>query len=168
MLAEIDFLLLISRWVHLAAAIVALGGVAFSRWALMPAAAATLTDDAHEQLREAVRTRWARLVHACIALLLLTGAINFVWLAMPPKIEPMPYHAIFGVKFLAALGVFFVAAVLVGRGPRLAKMRQNRATWLGVLLALGALIVLLSGVLNQIRSSERPLGMSTSLAVYPS
>jgi uncharacterized membrane protein len=148
---QLDVALLISRWLHIASAIVAIGGVAFSLIALLPAARETLDDASHERLREALRRRWARVVHVSIVLLLVTGGLNFVWLALPPKIEPMPYHAIFGVKFLAAMGVFFLASVLVGRSPGFAEMRKGRAKWLAVILALAAVIVLVSGVLSQVR-----------------
>jgi hypothetical protein len=146
-----DYILLITRWLHIGAAIVAIGGAFFMRVALMPAANSTLDDATHAKLREALRKRWFIVVQTCIAILLVTGGINFVMLALPPKIEPMPYHAIFGVKFLAALGVFFIASVLVGRGEGMAKMRANRARWLTVLLVLAAVIVILSGVLNRLR-----------------
>jgi len=150
----IDLFLLISRWIHLASAIVAVGGAVFMRFALLPAAKATLTDDIHERLREAVRARWAKFVHASIALLLITGAINFAILALPPKIKAMPYHPIFAVKLLAAFAVFFIASALMSRGPGFANIRASRAKWLGILLALGGLIVLLSGILNQVRTAQ--------------
>lgn len=150
-----DFVLLILRWLHIGAVVVAIGGAFFMRVALMPAARATLDDATHAKLREALRARWFIVVQTCIAILLVTGGINFVMLAMPPKVEPMPYHAIFGVKFLAAMGVFFIASVLVGRGEGMAKMRANRAIWLTVLLILAGLIIALSNVLNRIRTQPR-------------
>ncbi len=149
-----DMVLLVSRWFHLAAAIVALGGATFTLFALMPAAKATLTDEIHDALREAIRRRWAKVVHVCVALLFITGSINFAILALPPKVHPLPYHPIFGVKFFAALGVFFIASILVGSGQRFANMRRQRRRWLGILLGLGALIVLLSGVLHQVRVNQ--------------
>ncbi len=161
----IDWLLLGSRWAHVSAAIVAIGGAAFTRWALMPAARAALSDEQHQQLREASRARWSRIVYVCIALLLVTGAINFLILALPPKIEPMPYHAIFGVKFLAALGVFFLASALVGRAPGLEALRHARAKWLSVILVLAAVIVLLSGVLSQVRQQQ--VGRSRAAQTTP-
>jgi len=124
------------------------------RFALMPAAKSTLSDEAHAQLREALRARWFIIVQVCIATLLVTGGINFVLLALLPKVEPMPYHAIFGVKFLAALGVFFIASVLVGKGQGFAAMRANRAKWLSVLLSLAALIIVLSGILHSVRTTS--------------
>lgn len=153
--SSIDIVLLVSRWLHIAAAIVALGGAFFSRVALMRAAGEALSAEAHDKLRDAVRRRWAPLVHASIAILLVTGGYNFVVLALPPKIEPMPYHAIFGLKFFAALAIFFLASVLVGRGQGLQGIRQNRGRWLTVLLVLGGVVVLVSGVLNQVRTSQQ-------------
>ena len=149
-----NVVLLISRWIHLASAIVAIGGAVFMLFALLPAAKATLTDEVHERFREAVRARWAKFVHAAVALLLLTGSINFAILALPPKIKALPYHPIFGVKLLAAFAVFFIAEALMSRGPGFAGIRAKRAKWLGILLALGGLIVLLSGILNQVRTAQ--------------
>ncbi len=148
---NINLALLVSRWIHIGAAIVAIGGVTFLRFVLLPGAKRALNSNADERLREAVRARWVRLVHACIALLLLTGTFNFVMLALLPKIDPIPYHAIFGVKLLAALLVFFVSIALTGRSPGFEKMRQSSGKWLSITVALAALIVLLSGVLSQVR-----------------
>jgi hypothetical protein len=150
---ELDWILLVSRWLHIVAAIFAVGGALFMRVALIPAAKQELDDARHEALREAVRRRWAMVVQACIAVLLVTGGLNFVILAWPPKVEPMPYHAIFGVKLLAALGVFFLGSVLVGRSAGMAHMRQNSGKWLTALVLLGVLIVFISGILSQVRQA---------------
>jgi hypothetical protein len=151
---QLDWVLLISRWLHLLAATAAIGGAAFMRLALAPGAKAVLDDENHRKLREAVRSRWAIVVGVCIGILLLTGGLNFALLAIPPKIDPLPYHPIFGVKFVAALAVFFLASALVGRSPGFDKMRNEQRKWLSVILALAALIVLLSGVLGQVRSTK--------------
>ena len=148
---DINILLWISRSLHIAAVIVTIGGAAFLRFALLPGAKQALEEEPHQRLREAVRKRWAHVVHAGIALLLVTGAINFIILAIPPKIDPIPYHPIFGLKFLAALGVFMIASALLGKSPAFAKLRRNDRTWLNILLALAALVVLLSGLLSQVR-----------------
>lgn len=152
---DINYVLLASRWLHLAAAIVAVGGAAFMRFALIPAAGAALTEESHQKLRAALRVRWSRVVYICIAILLLTGFYNFVVLALPPKVNPIPYHPIFGLKFFAAMGVFFIASALVGRSPGLEKMRANRAQWLTRLLMLAGVIVLVSGLLMQIRTAPK-------------
>ncbi|MCH8241943.1 MAG: hypothetical protein IH897_04945 [Planctomycetes bacterium] len=150
---DVNWLMLVSRWIHLAAAFTAVGGVAYARIALLPSAAEVLDDDAHAKLREAIRRRWSRVVHVCIGLLLLTGGLNFVLLALRSNMEPMPYHAIFGIKFLAAMAIFFLATALAGKAPGFAKMREKSGQWMVAILLLGGLIVLLSGVLNQVRLS---------------
>ncbi len=153
---DLNYVLLASRWLHLAAAIVAIGGAAFMRFALIPAANAALTDEGHQKLREALRARWSKAVMICITVLLLTGFYNFFVLAVPPKVAAIPYHPIFGVKILTAFAVFFIASALVGRSPGTEKMRSERAKWLSRLLAFSAVIVLLSGVLMQIRTAPKP------------
>ncbi len=153
---NLDLILLISRWAHISAAIIAVGGAAFLRFVLHPAARNALDDEQHQVLREAVRRRWSLVLFACIGVLFVTGGANFVILAFPPKIEPMPYHAIFGLKFLVALTIFFIGSALAGRSAGLAKMRENSAKWLGVLLVLAALVILLSGTLAQVRMSSVP------------
>lgn len=146
-----EYIVLVSRWIHLATAIVLVGGAAFMRFALIPSAVEVLDDATHRSLREAIRKRWAKFVHIGIALLLLTGGLNFAILSIPPKIHPIPYHPIFGVKLLAALAIFFLATALVGRSPGLARIRENSRTSLNRLLALATLIVVLSGVLHVVR-----------------
>jgi len=148
---SLDYAVLCSRWLHFAAAIVAVGGAIFMRFVLLPGANESLSSDSHEALRESIRRRWSRILMACIALLLLTGGLNFVMLALPPKIKPMPYHAIFGVKLLAALFIFFIASALAGRSPGLAAMRAARKKWLGILIITAGFVILLSGVLSQVR-----------------
>ncbi|GMU37181.1 MAG: hypothetical protein KJ057_06190 [Phycisphaerae bacterium] len=150
-LAEVDIVLLASRAVHIAAAIVAVGGAFFARSALLPGLREALDECGRERVHEAVRRRWAKVVHVCIALLLITGGFNFWRLALEPKISPMPYHPIFGVKLLTALFIFFAATALVGTSPGFAGIRAKRAGWLGAVIAAGALIVILSGVLSQVR-----------------
>ncbi len=150
-MSEMDVVVVVSRWLHIGAVIVAIGGAAFLRLVLTPAASSVLSPEDHNRLREAVRSRWAKFVFGCVGLLLLTGGINFALLAMPPKVKPMPYHAIFGIKFFAALAVFFIASGLAGKSPAFAGMREKSKKWLSLLLILGATIVLMSGVLAQVR-----------------
>jgi len=152
-MGEIDVVVLVSRWLHIGAVIVAIGGAAFLRFVFTPASKSTLTPEDQDRMREAVRSRWAKFVHGCLGLLILTGAINFALLAMPPKIEPMPYHAIFGIKFFAALAVFFIASALAGKSPAFEDMRKKSKKWLSLLLFLAAAIVLMSGVLAQVRAT---------------
>jgi len=153
---DIDIVLLLSRWIHISAAIVAIGGAAYQRFALLPGTGEALDDAARDRLGESVRRRWSKVVAGSIGVLLLTGFLNFALVAVPPKVYAIPYHPVFGVKLLAALTIFFLASVLAGRSPGFAAMRKNGAKWLSVILGLGVLIVLLSGLLSQIRQHQPP------------
>lgn len=153
-MGSVDVTVLVSRSIHVLAAMVAIGGAVFMRFGLHGAIASTLDEKEADRLRGAVRARWARVVHVCIVLLLITGGLNFYMLVLVPKVAPMPYHALFGLKFFAAMGVFFLASVLLGRSPGMEGMRRNSARWLSVIVLLGVLIVVTSGVLSQLRSAR--------------
>lgn len=116
-------------------------------------------------MRAAVYKRWARVVHVCIGLLLVSGFFNFYELAVAGGKAPTPYHVIFGVKLLLALVVFFIVQALVGRAAAFEGMRSRRTRWLGVVLVLAACIVVASGVLNQIRTAQAV--QPTSMRVSP-
>jgi hypothetical protein len=145
-LRDIAPLDLVARWLHLGSVIVMVGGSVFMRFLLMPAANA-LPDSEHQALRERIIGRWRKVVHTSIGLLLLTGIYTLV---SRIKLVGPAWHALFGIKFLLALVVFFIASALVGRSPALAPMRENRAKWLSIAITLATLIVLISGVLRYI------------------
>ncbi len=151
---NIDVALLVSRWIHIVAAMVAIGGAAFMRFALIPGMGAALEPEQQQRLREAVRSKWAKFTHGCIGLLLLTGFANFYMVALSTKMPANPYHFLFGPKLLLALVVFFLAIALVGRSPGFEGLRKKARTWLGVVIALAIVIVLISGTLNQIRMNK--------------
>jgi uncharacterized membrane protein len=73
-----DFLPLISRWLHILAAMAAVGGPMFIRLALFPAADATLPDEQRRSLHEQLRRRWSKVVMVAILFLLASGFYNFV------------------------------------------------------------------------------------------
>ena len=133
----------VSRFIHVAAAIVMVGGTVFMRFILMPAAA-ELPQAEHDQLRQRLLARWKRVVHAGIALLLLSGGYNFMR-AIPNHKGDGLYHGLVGTKILLAFAVFFIASALIGRSAAFEKMRQNRAKWLAVIVLLATMIVGLSG-----------------------
>jgi uncharacterized membrane protein len=133
----------LSRFLHVAVAIVLVGGTVFMRFILMPAAK-ELPDAEHDQLRLWLLARWKRVVHGGIAVLLLSGLYNYMQQVPKHKGDGL-YHALLGTKMLLALVVFFIASALVGRSAAFEKMRQNRAKWMGLVVLLSAVIVGISG-----------------------
>jgi len=138
---------LISRIVHVATAIVLVGGSVFMRFALMPAAE-ELAEADHDGLRERVLSRWRRFVHGGIALLLASGLYNYLVVMRPAHQGDGKYHMLVGIKILLALVLFFLASALVGRSKALQGLRSKARRTLVVMIALAALIVAISGYLK--------------------
>jgi uncharacterized membrane protein len=138
-----------TRVLHIATAIVLVGGTFFVRFVLLPAAAANLPDDVHAKLRGAIAATWKKIVHLGIALFIVTGAINYyrVIAAGTHKGDAL-YHALLGTKIILALVVFFIASALVGRSAAFEGMRRNPRRWLMVNLVLAGIIVAMSGFLK--------------------
>lgn len=137
----------LSRWLHVATAIVLLGGAAF-QWLVLRPAARQLADAEHDKLRELVLGRWRKIVMVGIALLLATGLYNYLWVARPVWETWKGYHPLMGIKILIALAVFLLASALVGRSAVFAGLRRQVGLWLPVLLLLGTVIVAISSYLK--------------------
>lgn len=142
-----DLIELLSRWIHVGTAIVLLGGTAYVRFVLQPAAS-QLPDEHHQKLRELTVARWKKFVHGGILLLLVTGLFNWLVLANPAAEFRKPYQILMGIKFLIALLLFVVASAMVGRSKAFDRMRQNPKRALGLIVLLGAIIVCISGYLR--------------------
>jgi len=151
---ELDYLGILFRWMHILAAITAVGGTIFVRVALLPSIA-ILPDDQRKALHEQVRSRWIKFVMGAILFLLVSGFYNFMMKEKPPGVTAL-YHALFGLKFLLALVIFFIASALVGRSPALAGIRQNARFWLTLNLVLAITVVCISGVLRALPSGSKP------------
>lgn len=138
---------LLLRWLHILPAVIAGGATIYAAVALVPTFGA-LSDDARAILRERVASRWRPVVAICIALLLGSGLANFLLFQSKLHHGQPLYQGLFGVKFLAALGVFFISSALAGRSAALQPMRDRMAFWVRVNAALVVLIVLISGILK--------------------
>jgi len=148
------------RWAHVLAAIVAMGGLVFARFALLPALA-DVDEETRTRVHDQVRRRWLPWVIGAITVLLASGLVNFLrfnalvkdqgwadggWMRMTN------YHALFGAKFLLAMAAFYFASALVGRGAGTQWVRNDRAKWLSVTLGLSLAVVMLSGWMRQLHT----------------
>ena len=131
---------IVFRWLHIGSAIVLLGGSICLKFVVGP-----VLKNQSQEFKEAVRGRWKRFVHAAIGGLLLSGIYNYVR-AFPLHGGDGLWHAIVGTKIILALGVFFIASVLVGRSKGTQKFRDNAAKWTTIAILLGLLIVAMSGI----------------------
>jgi len=154
----------LTRILHVGTAIVLVGGTFFIRVVLAPAAK-ELPDAEHDRLRAGIMRTWKKVIHGGIALLLLSGGINYyrVIASQAHKGDGL-YHALLGTKILLAIAVFFIASALVGRAPGFEGMRKNMRKWLAVNLVLGLLIVAISGFL---KVRDIPKGMGPQPTIRP-
>jgi len=156
-----DYTALLLRWAHILAAIVAMGGLVFARFGLVPALA-DIDAATRDRIHDAIRRRWLPWVIGAITVLLATGLANFLIFNARVKADPefwgatwmrqTSYHALFGAKFLLAMVVFYFASALVGRGEGTQWVRNDRAKWLSVTLVLALAVVLLSGWMRQLHT----------------
>lgn len=152
---SIDWVAVLFRWLHIIPAIVLLGGTIFMRSVALPAMAGQ--GNAATWLG-AVRAKWAMISGVCIALLLVSGLWNFFMYRMEEVRDTGSlYHALFGVKALLALGVFFIVSALTGRSAMFEPMRAKPGKMLSLAAAMGLTIVLISGVLRKVeRAAPAP------------
>jgi uncharacterized membrane protein len=155
-----DPTLLLLRWAHLLAAIVAVGGLVFARFGLLPAIA-DFDEETRDRIHERIRRRWLPWVIGSITLLLASGLANFLLFNARVKEEgwaagewmrATSYHSLFGAKFLLALVVFYFASALVGRSAGTQWVRKDRATWLSLTLGLAVAVVMISGWMRQLHT----------------
>ncbi len=134
------------RWLHILAAVTAVGGTIFARLVVVPVLD-PLPADQRSGLHAAMRARWSKIVAAAIGVLLVSGLYN-IGVAMTFYRLPRWYNAVFGVKFLLAMAIFAIASFLAGRTPVAEAMRRRLKFWLNLNIALAVGVVCLSGVLR--------------------
>lgn len=140
---EVNLIDVLSRIIHVGAAITLVGGSVFMAFVLHPTSL-TLSDEQNEKLRAGVVGRWKMFVHIGVLLFLISGIYNYMGMIPKHKGDGL-YHGLLGIKMILALGVFFIAEALVGKSKAFEGMRQNRGKWLKIIVLMAAVIVGISG-----------------------
>jgi len=150
--------LLILRYMHILGAIALMGGTIFMRFALRPVVV-QLPPETKAAIHEQVRSRWSKFVMLASALLLLSGITN---LALAGRFDfeailgmPKGYHMLVGIKFLLALPIFFIAALMTGRSNAAKKVQNNAEFWMNLNLSLALVMVLMGGLLKFVQRSPK-------------
>jgi hypothetical protein len=134
----------ISRIIHILCAIILGGGLFYMRSILAPSGAAACFADR--------RGVWARWAGVATFLLLASGLYNYVTIVRAAKDAghalPSSYHMLFGIKFLLALSVFFIAAILAGRTSAADRFRANMGRWLKIAWTAIMAIVVIGALLR--------------------
>lgn len=147
-----EFLIaVVMRWLHVASAVVGVGGTLMMRFVILPALDRLPNGD---EVLKAIRPAFKAVIHSAIGTLLLTGLYNYVVVAMP-KVKMLKehypamsaYHPVMGLKILLSLALFVIATLLLKPVPAL---HENRKSWLSVNVVLGLVILLLAAYLRRI------------------
>lgn len=146
---DVNWLNVVSRFLHVTAAMIAVGGAIFTMFAVMPAVH-VIPDEARVHFQQQLLRRFGKLLMLSIGLLLLTGFYNYLVNERPAHSGQAVYHALMGVKILLAFGVFFLASVLTGSSPAFEGMRRKRKRWLMLNVIMALAIVAISAVLRAI------------------
>ena len=157
---DIDVIDLVLRWLHILAAITLVGGTIFWRFVCVPGLA-HLDESTRKEVFSGLRSRWSRLVMLGTALLLISGLVN-LYQIMGQYELPRPYHMVFGIKFLIAMVIFYIAARLSGRSPAADRFREKLGFWLNVNLVLAILVVCLAGYLKVIPHTPKEVSSPTA------
>jgi len=155
------------RWAHILPAIILVGGTLYMVFALYPAMQATEFAE-KEELRTAIRTRWAKVVMICAGIVLLSGIASLVLQAVSYKFPQGYYHGVAGTKFLLALVILYIASLLTGRSKNAEKFREKEGFWLKLNATLAVILVLMAGTLRVADRKPKSADSADSEAPVPS
>ena len=135
----------LSHWIHIVFAAVALGGMLYGGFVLGPAMTG-LGDAERAALAERVANRFRPIALAALALLLISGSYN-LFRAIERGVDSS-YHMAFGIKFLLALHVLGMLFI-VSTPPSGDSARDAKRPRLMIGGAISALIVFALGAYLQ-------------------
>ncbi len=141
------------RILHLGSMAVLVGGLTFRLVALGPALR-PVSEEVRNTVTSGVHKQFRRLVHSSIALLLISGAYNWVANAEAYQAAGPAAHGVLGTKVLLALVVFGVVFGL--------DLGWLKRPWLSVALVLAAIVIVLAASVHTIREQEASADRSTS------
>jgi uncharacterized membrane protein len=132
------------QWIHLTAAVVGVGGIAFLTFILLPSSS-VLSAEQRDQLLKAVLGRFRWVSWSVILLLIVSGLYNvtLVW-----EVPWGTYWKFLTLKILLAIAVFTISLALTLPLKFLERFRANREFWLTVALGLALLVILISAFLR--------------------
>jgi uncharacterized membrane protein len=146
MMSGMDWIMLVSRILHILGAVILAGGLFYIRAVVSPAAAPAGAQDA-DRFFGGRRATWAKWVGIATALLLFTGFWNYAQFTRTYDLQKT-YHMVLGIKILAAIAVFLLAALLAGRTNAAEAIRQKWSLWLDVCVVLAIVTVVIASYLR--------------------
>ena len=145
---------LVSRVLHVASAAVLVGGLVYLRLVVAPQVAKG--DASAEKVFGTRRRTFALTVIMTTVLLLASGFYNLLVVTIRRN-APLPplYHMLFGMKFLLALALFFVAAAIGGKSNMADKFRASLKPLLNLAIAASIAILVVAAVMRTIPKTPK-------------
>lgn len=165
-MSSLDYFMLVMRYMHILGAITLMGGTIFARFAVLPSLS-KLPEAERDAVHTEIRAGWSKFVMIASAFLLISGLVNLGLYGALYKFPTFPYNPVAGVKFLLALPIFFIAALLTGRSGLAKRVQANAKMWLSVNLVLALIMVLIGGGLKFVdRVRKEPKTNTTQSVVF--
>lgn len=158
--------MLVSRVLHILGAVILLGGLFYLR-AIIHRTARADASDSTDQAFGGSRAKWAMWVGIATLLLLASGLFNYVMFMKLYDRFDGPYHMLFGIKFLLALAIFAIAAILAGRTPAANRMRLAMRGWLSLCIVLGLAILVIAAVMRSVPHVPKPVASGVPALAAP-
>ncbi len=133
------------QWVHVSAAVIGVGGMAFMLLVLFPSAG-LLEEEQQKRLLKAALGRFRWVSWSVIVLLLASGLYNvkLVWL-----VPWGPYWKFLALKIVLALLVFVIILCLTIPLKIFNGFREHRRQWLYTAFGLAMIVILISAYLRR-------------------
>jgi uncharacterized membrane protein len=136
------------RWMHIATAALAIGGLFFMR-IILPAGLSVLDEAKREEVFLRCRRVFKMLIHTCILLLIVSGTYNSIRNFPQYKLDPPLLHGLWGLHILLALVIFGISLwMLMGK-----KAPAGHSRWGMVNVILLLLIVAVGSTLKWARET---------------
>jgi uncharacterized membrane protein len=133
------------QWVHVAAAVIGVGGIGFLTFILLPSAG-VLSADQRDLLMRVVQRRF-RWVSWSVILLLLTSGLYNAGLAW--DVPWGTYWGFLTLKIVLAFVVFAISLCLTLPLKTFDRFRAKRRTWLSVAFFTALVVILISAYLRR-------------------
>jgi uncharacterized membrane protein len=134
------------QWMHVTAAVIGVGGMAFLLFILMPSLGA-LDPEHRDRLTKQVMDRFRWIIWSAIIVLLVSGLYSirqYYWEMARGK-----FWALLTVKIVLALFVFVVALALTLPFKLFDRVRARRQIWLSIAFGLAVAIIFISAYLRR-------------------
>ena len=133
------------QWIHLAAAVVGVGGMGFLHMVLIPSLRA-LEPEHRDTLMRKVLPKFRYISWTVIFLLLASGLykVNKVW-----EVPSGHYWIFLSLKIILALVIFGISFCLTIPLPFFDRFRMRRQMWLSIAFTTAMIVILISAYLSR-------------------